>query len=72
LLLWCLQTEAKPDDAEAWRVLGEARLLNIDAKESVAAYEKALSLRPTDQTIISVSGCSESSFTWQQQLQQQW
>jgi cytochrome c-type biogenesis protein CcmH/NrfG len=51
-----LQTEAKPDDAEAWRVLGEARLLNVDAKESVAAYEKALSLRPTDQTIISVSG----------------
>jgi cytochrome c-type biogenesis protein CcmH/NrfG len=36
-------------------VLGEARLLNIEAKESVAAYEKALALRPNDQTIISVS-----------------
>ncbi|KAF6263842.1 hypothetical protein COO60DRAFT_1698539 [Scenedesmus sp. NREL 46B-D3] len=46
-------TAAKPDDAEAWRVLGEARLLNVDAKESVAAYEKALTLRPNDQTIIS-------------------
>ncbi|WIA22004.1 hypothetical protein OEZ85_004358 [Tetradesmus obliquus] len=45
-------TVAKPDDAEAWRVLGEARLLNVDAKESVAAYEKALALRPNDQTII--------------------
>ncbi|WIA42438.1 hypothetical protein OEZ86_008435 [Tetradesmus obliquus] len=45
-------TVAKPDDAEAWRVLGEARLLNVDAKESVTAYEKALALRPNDQTII--------------------
>jgi hypothetical protein len=45
-------------------VLGEARLLNVDAKESVAAYEKALSLRPTDQTIISVS-------VWLQQPQSQ-
>jgi hypothetical protein len=42
-------------------VLGEARLLNIEAKESVAAYEKALALRPNDQTIISVSSSSSSN-----------
>lgn len=40
---------------EAWRLLGESRLLNADAAKSVAAYEKAIALSPDNQTVITVS-----------------
>jgi predicted TPR repeat methyltransferase len=53
--LCCLQTVAHPDDSEAWRLLGESRLLNADATKSVSAYQQAIALDPKDQQIITVS-----------------
>ena len=50
------QTSARPDDAEAWRLLGETRLLSTDAAKSAAAYERAIALSPNDETIITVGG----------------
>jgi Flp pilus assembly protein TadD len=41
-------TAAKPDDAEAWRLLGEVRLLAKDEAGAVAAYTAASKLRPDD------------------------
>eukprot|EP00879_Flechtneria_rotunda_P026328 GHRR01028068.1.p1 GENE.GHRR01028068.1~~GHRR01028068.1.p1 ORF type:complete len:444 (+),score=218.28 GHRR01028068.1:833-2164(+) len=45
-------TAARPDDVEAWRLLGESRLLMADAAKSVAAYEKAVALSLDNQQII--------------------
>eukprot|EP00775_Hariotina_reticulata_P001571 gene1571-1910_t len=47
-----LETVAHPDDSEAWRLLGESRLLNADAANSVSAYQQAIALAPNDQQII--------------------
>lgn len=41
-------TAAKPEDAEAWRLLGEVRLLAKDEPGAVAAYLAASKLRPDD------------------------
>lgn len=41
-------TAAKPKDAEAWRLLGEVRLLIKDEPGAVAAYSSAAKLRPDD------------------------
>jgi Flp pilus assembly protein TadD len=41
-------TAAKPTDPEAWRLLGEVRLLDKDEPGAVAAYSKAAALRPDD------------------------
>jgi Flp pilus assembly protein TadD len=41
-------TAAKPDDPEAWRLLGEVRLLAKDEPGAVTAYAKASALRPDD------------------------
>ena len=35
----------KPDDAEAWRLLGETSLLSTRSSRAVEAYEKAVALR---------------------------
>lgn len=50
----CAQTAARPSDTEALRLLGESRLLNAEPAKSVAAYEKAISLAPNDQSVITV------------------
>jgi len=39
---------ARPADAEAWRLLGEVRLLAKDEAGAVAAYTRARELRPDD------------------------
>jgi Flp pilus assembly protein TadD len=41
-------TAARPADAEAWRLLGEVRLLARDEPGAVAAYLAAAKLRPDD------------------------
>ncbi len=38
----------RPDFAEAWSDLGEARRLTLDDAGAVAAFERAVSLRPND------------------------
>jgi hypothetical protein len=48
------QTAARPDDVEAWRLLGESRLLSAEPAKSVAAYERAFSLAAADQSVITV------------------
>ncbi len=46
---------ARPNDVEAWRLLGEAQLLNAQTGKSVAAFEKAATLKADDLQILTVS-----------------
>lgn len=52
--LCCHQTAVRPADIEALRLLGESRLLNAEPAKSVAAYEKAIAVAPSDQSLITV------------------
>lgn len=49
------QVASRPNDIEALRLLGESRLLNAEPAKSVAAYEQAIALAPSDQSLITVS-----------------
>ncbi|HXV59076.1 MAG TPA: tetratricopeptide repeat protein [Vicinamibacteria bacterium] len=46
-------TELEPDNAEAFRVLGESSYANDDLQNALEAYRSAVSLRPSDRDLAS-------------------
>ncbi len=46
--------DSRPNDVEAWRLLGETSLLSQQSARSVEAYEKAVVLRSND---LQVGSC---------------